>query len=230
MTDALVFDQVRIVLAGRALIALDRKISPGEVLTVMGPSGIGKSTLLAYAAGFLDPAFSAQGRVLSGPLDLTRLPPHRRRLGLLFQDPLLFPHMNVGENIAFALPADLRGRERRGAAVAAALADVDLAGFEARDPATLSGGQKARVALMRVLESRPRALLLDEPFSRLDAALRDQIRRLVFDKARARGLPVLLVTHDRADAEAAAGPVLDFGSPSAADQPAASAASDCSRP
>lgn len=211
MTDALTFDKVRITLAGRDLISLDRAIAPGEVLTVMGPSGIGKSTLLAHAAGFLDPAFEACGRVLSGDTDLTGLPPHRRRLGLLFQDPLLFPHMSIGENIAFALPPALHGRAKRQQAVAAALADVELAGFEARDPATLSGGQKARVALMRVLESQPRALLLDEPFSRLDAALRDQIRQLVFTKARERGLPVLLVTHDRADAEAAGGPVVEYG-------------------
>ncbi|WP_067220036.1 ATP-binding cassette domain-containing protein [Stappia indica] len=210
MTDALIFDKVAITLAGRDLISLDRAIAPGEVLTVMGPSGIGKSTLLAHAAGFLDPAFTAGGRVLSGDTDLTSLPPYRRRLGLLFQDPLLFPHMSVGENIAFALPPALHGRAKRRQAVAAALADVDLAGFEARDPATLSGGQKARVALMRVLESQPRALLLDEPFSRLDAALRDQIRQLVFAKARERGLPVLLVTHDRADADAAGGPVVEY--------------------
>ncbi|SOC17448.1 ATP-binding cassette domain-containing protein [Stappia indica] len=210
MTDALTFDKVAITLAGRDLISLDRAIAPGEVLTVMGPSGIGKSTLLAHAAGFLDPAFTAGGRVLSGDTDLTSLPPYRRRLGLLFQDPLLFPHMSVGENIAFALPPALHGRAKRRQAVAAALADVDLAGFEARDPATLSGGQKARVALMRVLESQPRALLLDEPFSRLDAALRDQIRQLVFAKARERGLPVLLVTHDRADADAAGGPVVEY--------------------
>ena len=211
MTDALIFDKVQITLAGCNLIALDRAIAPGEVLTVMGPSGIGKSTLLAHAAGFLDPAFDACGRVLSGDTELTGLPPHRRRLGLLFQDPLLFPHMSVGENIAFALPPTIQGRARRRQAVAAALADVELAGFEARDPSTLSGGQKARIALMRVLEAQPRALLLDEPFSRLDAALRDQIRQIVFTKARERGLPVLLVTHDRADADAAGGPVVEYG-------------------
>ncbi len=211
MTDALIFDKVQITLAGRTLIALDHAIAPGEVLTVMGPSGIGKSTLLAHAAGFLDPAFEACGRVLFGETELTGLPPHRRRLGLLFQDPLLFPHMSVGENIAFALPPTIRGRARRRQAVAAALADVELAGFEARDPSTLSGGQKARVALMRVLEAQPRALLLDEPFSRLDAALRDQIRQIVFTKARERGLAVLLVTHDRADADAAGGPVVEYG-------------------
>ena len=206
----LTFDQVRISLGGRPLIELDRHVHPGEVLTVMGPSGIGKSTLLAYAAGFLAPAFSTKGRVLVDGEPITELPSHERHMGLLFQDPLLFPHMSVGENIAFALPPGLRGRSARDAAVRDALASVDLAGFAGRDPATLSGGQKARVALVRVLASRPRALLLDEPFSRLDAALREQVRTLVFSMARAGGLPALLVTHDREDARAAGGEVVEL--------------------
>ena len=210
MSEPLTFEKVEISLAGQPLIGLDRTIGPGEVLTVMGPSGVGKSSLLAHAAGFLAPAFRARGRVLSGSLEVTGLPAHKRQLGLLFQDPLLFPHLSVGANLAFALTPEVTGRTAREAAVAAALADVDLSDFAGRDPATLSGGQKARVALMRVLLSRPRALLLDEPFSKLDAALRGQIRKLVFDKARARGLPVLLVTHDHADAEAAGGSVVDL--------------------
>jgi putative thiamine transport system ATP-binding protein len=94
-----------------------------------------------------------------------------------------------------------------------ALAEIGLEGFAERDPATLSGGQKARVALMRMLLSEPRALLLDEPFSRLDAALRGQIRELVFTRARALGLPTLLVTHDAADAEAAGGRVIELATP-----------------
>ncbi|SDT88545.1 ATP-binding cassette domain-containing protein [Stappia sp. ES.058] len=202
------FDDVRITRAGQPLIALDAEVRPGEVLTVMGPSGVGKSTLLAYAAGFLDPVFSATGAVLVDGTDVTRLAAHERHMGLLFQDALLFPHLSVGENLAFALPPRLRGRATRRAAIADALEEVGLSGLEDRDPATLSGGQKARVALMRVLVSAPRALLLDEPFSRLDMALRGQIRDLVFDMARARGLPVLLVTHDEADAAAADGAVV----------------------
>uniref|UniRef100_UPI003BA8C680 ATP-binding cassette domain-containing protein n=1 Tax=Stappia sp. TaxID=1870903 RepID=UPI003BA8C680 len=209
--NGLTFEKVRISLGGQPLVELDRHVEPGQVLTVMGPSGIGKSTLLAYAAGFLAPAFSPRGRVLVDGTPVTDLPAHARHMGLLFQDPLLFPHMSVGENIAFALPADMRGRATRDAAVRDALASVDLSGFGDRDPGTLSGGQKARVALVRVLASRPQALLLDEPFSRLDAALREQVRTLVFSMARARGLPALLVTHDRDDARAAGGEVIELG-------------------
>lgn len=207
----LTFEKVRISLDGRPLIELDRHVSPGKVLTVMGPSGVGKSTLLSYAAGFLTPAFLPEGRVLVDGHPVTGLPAHARHMGLLFQDPLLFPHMSVGENIAFALPPDLRGRAARKSAVHDALESVGLAGFHDRDPMTLSGGQKARVALVRVLASQPRALLLDEPFSRLDAGLRDQVRSLVFAMARARGLPALLVTHDREDALAAGGEVVELG-------------------
>lgn len=211
MSASLRFDRVEIARNGAPLIALDAEIAPGEALTVMGPSGTGKSTLLAYAAGFLDPAFTARGRVLIGDVDLTRLPAHQRHVGLLFQDPLLFPHLSVAGNLLFALPTEARGRRKRRALVERALDEADLAGFGDRDPATLSGGQKARVALMRVLLASPHALLLDEPFSRLDADLRALIRDLVFQKARDRGLPVLLVTHDRADAEAAGGRIVEVG-------------------
>jgi putative thiamine transport system ATP-binding protein len=185
-------------------------VSPGAIVTVMGPSGVGKSSLLAFACGTLPAGLRATGSVAIGAEDISKLPPHRRRLGILFQDDLLFPHMSVGDNLLFGLHAGIRGRAARRAAVAAALAEAELPGLAHRDPATLSGGQRARVALTRVLLSQPRALLLDEPFGRLDAALRDRFRRLVFDAALARGLPVLLVTHDAADAEAAAGPVVEL--------------------
>jgi putative thiamine transport system ATP-binding protein len=136
--------------------------------------------------------------------------PEARRVGIQFQDDLLFPHLSVGGNLAFGLGARVRGREARRKCVEAALAEADLAGFADRDPATLSGGQRARVALMRTLLAEPRALLLDEPFNKLDAQLRDDVRRFVFDHARERELPVLLVTHDEADARAAGGRVLRF--------------------
>ncbi len=207
----LVLDHVSITLAGRQLLSVDATIAPGAVLSVMGPSGSGKSTLLAFAGGFLDHVFCATGRVWNGATDLTALPPQERHAGLLFQDPLLFPHMSVGGNLLFALSPSVKGKAQRRAQAQAALAEVGLDGFVDRDPATLSGGQKARVALARVMLSKPRFLLLDEPFSKLDAALRQQVRDLVFANAKRLGVPVLLVTHDRADAEAAGGDIITIG-------------------
>lgn len=201
-------EKVSIALDGMTLIALTTHVPPGEVLTVMGPSGSGKSSLLAYIGGFLDPAFEAGGRVAVDGRDITLRPPEERHVGILFQDPLLFPHMSVGENVAFAVPPAVKNRKERRRIAEGALADMGLEGFDDRDPDTLSGGQKARVALARVMVSQPRLLLLDEPFSKLDMALRQQTRMLVFEKARAAGLPVLLVTHDQEDAQAAGGPVV----------------------
>ena len=209
--DGLRLDHLRITRRGAPLIALDATIRPGEVLSVMGPSGVGKSTLLAAIMGTLAPGFCLTGRVRLDGRDITDLPPEARRVGILYQEELLFPHLSVGGNLAFALPPALRGRAARRARVEAALAEIGLDGFAGRDPATLSGGQKARVALMRMLLAEPRALLLDEPFSRLDATLRGQIRDLVFARARGDGLPVLLVTHDAEDAAAAGGAVVDLG-------------------
>jgi putative thiamine transport system ATP-binding protein len=200
---------VRIALLGRELIApLDAVVRPGECLTLMGPSGCGKSTLLNYLAGTLDAVFQASGTVMMGEVDLTRLAPQARRLGILFQDDLLFPHLSVGGNLAFALPAEVRPAAHRRERIDAALADAGLEGFAERDPATLSGGQRARVALMRTLLASPRALLLDEPFNKLDAQRRDDFRDFVFRHARDVGLPTLLVTHDEADARAAGGRIV----------------------
>jgi putative thiamine transport system ATP-binding protein len=204
-------DRVSIALQGRTLLTADHHVPPGEVLTVMGPSGSGKSTLLAFIGGFLDPVFTATGHVFVDGIELTALPAEDRHVGLLFQDPLLFPHMSVAGNLAFAVAPGLKGRARRLALAEATLKGVGLEGLGDRDPDTLSGGQKARVALARVLLSSPRALLLDEPFSRLDTDLRQLMRELVFGKAKASSLPVLLVTHDNADAEAAGGPVIMIG-------------------
>ncbi|WP_246730196.1 ATP-binding cassette domain-containing protein [Nitratireductor mangrovi] len=211
LAKGLKLDGVSIALGNRILLAVDHEAAPGEVLTIMGPSGSGKSTLLAYVGGFLDPAFRATGRVFVDGTELTALAPEDRHAGILFQDPLLFPHMSVNGNLLFAIPRAVRGKAERLSLATAALEGVGLAGLGERDPDTLSGGQKARVALARVLLAEPRALLLDEPFSKLDADLRQQIRMLVFAKAHEKGLPVLLVTHDEADAEAAGGAVLRIG-------------------
>ncbi len=189
---------------------LEFTIAPGTVTTLMGPSGSGKSTLLAFCAGFLDrSAFTASGIVGIGEDRIDGLPPERRGLGLLFQDSLLFPHLSVGGNLLYGLPRSAaRSRCERLLIVESALAQADLAGYAHRDPATLSGGQKARVALLRTLLAEPRALLLDEPFSKLDSALRAEIRTFIFEHVRARSLPTLLVTHDAADAEAAGGALI----------------------
>jgi putative thiamine transport system ATP-binding protein len=204
-------DGVGISLHGRVLVPpLSLAIDGGRVAVLMGPSGSGKSSLLAHLCGTLDPAFDAVGRVTLGGVDLEGLPPERRRVGILFQDDLLFPHLSVAENLALGLPAGLRGGTERRKAVEQALTDADLGGLGARDPATLSGGQRARVALMRTLLAEPAALLLDEPFSKLDVALRARFRALVFDHARRRGLPTLLVTHDPADGAVADGPVIEL--------------------
>ncbi|MFZ2651693.1 MAG: ATP-binding cassette domain-containing protein [Burkholderiaceae bacterium] len=203
---------VRIALRGRVLIGpLQARIEPGECLTLMGPSGCGKSTLLNFLAGTLDPVFDASGSVFIGEAAVTGLPPEQRRFGILFQDDLLFPHLSVGGNLAFALPAAVRPRAQRQARICAALEDAGLSGFADRDPATLSGGQRARVALMRTLLAAPRALLLDEPFNKLDAQLRDEFRDFVFRHARDFGLPTLMVTHDEADAQASGGRILQLG-------------------
>lgn len=208
--DPLILRKVDIALHGRRLMAADTVIEPGEVLTVMGPSGAGKSTLLAFVGGFLDPVFDVQGTVFCGDTELTHLPPQARKAGLLFQDPLLFPHMSVGQNMMFAMPATISDRAQRRAGVEQALVDIGLDGMFERDPATLSGGQAARVALARTLLSAPAFLLLDEPFSKLDTQLRGQIRTLVFERAKSSQLPVILVTHDIADAQAAGGEVINL--------------------
>jgi putative thiamine transport system ATP-binding protein len=126
------------------------------------------------------------------------LPTSQRCIGLLFQDDLLFAHMTVFENLLFAVPAG--DKESRYESVNQALIEADLIGFGDRDPSTLSGGQRARVALMRALLAKPKALLLDEPFSKLDAVLRERFKEFVFSHVRTRNIPVLMVTHDITDA------------------------------
>jgi putative thiamine transport system ATP-binding protein len=185
-------------------------VHSGHATTVMGPSGCGKSSLLAYICGTLEPVFETRGEVRLSGTDITPLPPEERHVGILFQNDLLFPHLSVGDNLAFGLPPEIRGRDQRRKQIEDALTDADLGGMSDRDPATLSGGQRARVALMRTILSGPRALLLDEPFSKLDADLRARVREFVFAHARANAIPTLLVTHDPADAVAAGGTVVEL--------------------
>jgi putative thiamine transport system ATP-binding protein len=209
--NGLVLADVTITIAGKPLFTrLSVTIPRGSIATVIGPSGSGKSTLLAYTSGFLDPAFAVSGSVSVDGRELTGLAPEQRCVGILFQDDLLFPHLSVGGNLAFGLHASISGRAKRRAAIEEALQQAGLAGFYDLDPTTLSGGQRARAALMRTLLAQPEVLLLDEPFSKLDRDLRNEFRGFVFSHARARGLPTLMVTHDVEDAAAAEGEVIDL--------------------
>jgi putative thiamine transport system ATP-binding protein len=183
--------------AGVLVRDLHLELAPGTIHTLMGPSGCGKSSVLAAVCGTLEPGMQWRGAVHLQGQRIDTLPVQARRVGLLFQDDLLFAHMTVRENLLFAVPAGpAPGRE---AAVQQALVDVEMQDFAHAEPATLSGGQRARVALARALLARPQALLLDEPFSKLDTRLRARMRDLVFGLVRSRNIPALLVTHDAAD-------------------------------
>ena len=162
----------------------------------MGPSGCGKSTLLAYLCGTLPASIQARGSVRLGSRELTALPPEQRRLGILFQDDLLFPHLSVADNLAFALSPRLRQRRERQARIEAALQDAELTGFGARDPATLSGGQRARIALLRTLLAEPEALLLDEPFGMLDSLTRSELQDVLLEVWNKEKITAIQITHD----------------------------------
>jgi putative thiamine transport system ATP-binding protein len=176
---------------------LQLHIAPGTVHTLMGDSGSGKSSVLAAVCGTLDPALRWQGEIRLNGQRIDTLPTRARRVGILFQEDLLFAHMTVRENLLFAVPAGPQAA--REALVSQTLADVEMSAFLQADPATLSGGQRARASLARALLAQPQALLLDEAFSKLDASLRQRMRDLVFGLVRQRQIPALLVTHDAAD-------------------------------
>ncbi|WP_279452731.1 ATP-binding cassette domain-containing protein [Aeromonas dhakensis] len=194
---------LRLYLEENLLLSLPAlQVAPGEVLTLMGPSGCGKSSLLAALAGVLPASgpIRLEGDVTLGERQLTQLPSQARRIGMLFQDDLLFDHLTVAENLMFGMPASVKGLGVRREKAVAALAQVDLTNQADKLPGALSGGQKARVSLLRALLAEPEALLLDEPFSRLDKPLRAAFRALVFAQIKALAIPAILVTHDEDDA------------------------------
>jgi putative thiamine transport system ATP-binding protein len=181
----------------RLISNLQLDCEAGQIVTLMGPSGSGKSSLLSAIAGLPIENLHFEGDVLLHGKSIKNLPTSQRRIGLLFQDDLLFAHMTIRENLLFATPN--RNPIKRTALADQALNELGFQAMADRSPLTLSGGQRARVSLMRTLLSEPQALLLDEPFSKLDAQLRGQFREFVFSHARRLGLPTLLVTHDAAD-------------------------------
>ena len=194
---------------GRDILrGIDLHVDTDEIVALLGPSGSGKSSLLRCIAGVQQPA---AGVISWDGADITTTPAHRRRIGLVFQDALLFPHRDVGANVGFGLPSE--GRQER---VAELLDLVGLAGFERRDVATLSGGEAQRVALARALAPRPRLLLLDEPFGALDRDLRDRLAVDVRTLLRAQGTPAIHVTHDREEAALIADRIVQLAPPATA--------------
>jgi putative spermidine/putrescine transport system ATP-binding protein len=173
-------------------VSLD--IAQGEILALLGPSGSGKTTILRMLAGFETPQ---AGRIRVAGDDVTALPPARRHFGMVFQHYALFPHLDVGENVAFGLNGERGAVDAR---VAEALRLVDLAGFERRGVHELSGGQQQRVALARALAPAPRVLLLDEPLSNLDPALRERTRRELRALIQRVGITTVFVTHEQEEA------------------------------
>lgn len=173
-------------------------VQPGEVLTLMGPSGCGKSSLLSAIAGHKSADFSYQGECYYQQLLLNELPVEKRNIGILFQDDLLFPHLNIWENLAIALPNNIKKAQRKQQAMTT-LTELNLAELADKSPMQISGGQRARISMMRMLLAEPAVVLLDEPFSKLDKSLRSEFRNWVFAQTNTRKLPVLMVTHDADD-------------------------------
>ena len=194
----LVVDSVSVSLGGRSVLdAVSLEVSAGEVVAVFGPSGSGKSTLLRAVAGLVE---VESGRVVIDGVDVTGVPTHRRRVGMVFQDEQLFPHRDVAGNVAFGLEMAGVERRERESRVEELLSAVGLDGFGDRDVSTLSGGEAKRVALARSLAPRPAVLFADEPLTGLDADLHDRLAVEVGAVLRESGTTTLWVTHDRAEA------------------------------
>ena len=180
-----------------AVDGLSLGLERGQCLVLLGPSGCGKTTTLNIVAGFLVPD---SGTIRLDGKDIGRQPPHKRDMGMVFQDYALFPHMALRDNVAFGLKMRGVARRDRHARAEAALGTVGLAEFAGRLPAQLSGGQRQRVALARALVIRPRLLLFDEPLSNLDTQLREQLRTEIRGVLDETGLTAIMVTHDQSEA------------------------------
>jgi ABC-type Fe3+/spermidine/putrescine transport system ATPase subunit len=188
--------------AGQAAVhGLDLTVASGSLTALLGPSGCGKTTTMKLIAGLLSPD---AGEVTLDGRSITTLPPERREVTMVFQNPLLFPHLTVAENLAFGLRMRHLPKTEIASRVEAMLARVRLDGLGHRRPAALSGGQQQRAALARALVLRPKVLLLDEPLSNLDPSLRDEMRQLISTLQQETGITTLVVTHDQSEAVALA--------------------------
>ncbi|TXR51847.1 ATP-binding cassette domain-containing protein [Reinekea thalattae] len=192
-------DKLQIFKADQALFQpVSLMIEAGQIATIKGPSGIGKSTILSDILGTLEPGFKRSGHIYLNGSEISDVAVEQRHIGILFQEDLLFPHLNVYQNLVFGVPSHWTKKEKQ-QRIKEALAEAGLAGFESRDIATLSGGQRSRVSLLRTLLSEPRLMLLDEPFSKLDDSLREQFRGWVFSQLKQQNIAAVLVTHDQQD-------------------------------
>ncbi len=193
------FDRVQKSYDGETLVVkdLNLELPKGEFLTMLGPSGSGKTTCLMMLAGFETPT---HGEILLDGISINNIPPHKRGIGMVFQNYALFPHMTVAENLAFPLEVRNISKSDREAKIMRALDMVEMGSFASRRPAQLSGGQQQRIALARALVFEPELVLMDEPLGALDKQLREKMQFEITNLAHALGITVVYVTHDQSEA------------------------------
>ena len=177
---------------------LNIKVNNGKILTIFGLSGIGKSSLINIIAGVSENNLLFTGEIILNNKKITNILPEKRKIGLLLQDGVLFPHLNVQQNLIFGIKKNLTNKEKY-LLINEHLINANMEGFENRYPNTLSGGQKARIACLRAILSEPAALLLDEPFLSIDPEQRNSFRLFVVNQIREKKIPCILVTHDESD-------------------------------
>lgn len=177
---------------------LNIKVNNGKILTIFGLSGIGKSSLINVIAGVYESNLLFTGDIILNNKKITNTLPEKRKIGLLLQDGVLFPHLSVEQNLIFGIKKSLTNKEKY-LLINEHLIKANMEGFENRYPNTLSGGQKSRVACLRAILSEPDALLLDEPFSSIDPEQRNSFRLFVVNQIREKKIPCILVTHDESD-------------------------------
>tara|TARA_B100000787_G_C16091245_1_gene249015 strand:+ start:79 stop:726 length:648 start_codon:yes stop_codon:yes gene_type:complete len=177
---------------------LNIKVNNGKILTIFGSSGIGKSSLINVIAGVYESNLLFTGDIILNNKKITNTLPEKRKIGLLLQDGVLFPHLSVEQNLIFGIKKSLTNKEKY-LLINEHLIKANMEGFENRYPNTLSGGQKSRVACLRAILSEPDALLLDEPFSSIDPEQRNSFRLFVVNQIREKKIPCILVTHDESD-------------------------------
>lgn len=177
---------------------LNIKVNNGKILTIFGSSGIGKSSLISVIAGVYESNLLFTGDIILNNKKITNTLPEKRKIGLLLQDGVLFPHLSVEQNLIFGIKKSLTNKEKY-LLINEHLIKANMEGFENRYPNTLSGGQKSRVACLRAILSEPDALLLDEPFSSIDPEQRNSFRLFVVNQIREKKIPCILVTHDESD-------------------------------